>query len=87
MAKKRRRDRVEPPEPVEPTRFGVESEPWARYTGAGALLRVVTAMVYRRKYGPRPELPPVATVFVIALGWGLLIGLVWWLVALTFDRV
>ena len=69
------------PHPVEPSFYGVDQEPWARYTGTGAELRAFTAWIARRKGGaPRIRLREALMVAGIgAVVFGIL-GLVIWAV-------
>lgn len=76
----RRGKRRHAPAPITPRFHGVEDEPWARYTGAGAGLRLVAAILRPRRGGTRVALPPLtgylvgagALVGLFLLGWGLI---------------
>jgi hypothetical protein len=80
MARNERRE-PEPPHPIEPTFYGVEQEPWARYTGAAPWLRGLTAWIARRKHGGSPirtgELLVVLAVGAVVFG---LLGIAMWIV-------
>jgi hypothetical protein len=73
--KKRRAD------PIPPSRFGGEEEPWSRWAGD---LQLLTALLHRRRL--RIPGPPIFPVLVIAAVFGGLLGLLWWLVALLLDH-
>jgi hypothetical protein len=54
----------EPADRPDPVFRGVENEPWAPYAGGGSGLRLITALLGRRKQRGNLPLPPVLPVIV-----------------------
>ena len=62
-----------PEDRPEPVFRGVENEPWARYAGEGSGIRLITALLGRRKQRGNTSLPPVLPVVIAAVAFVILL--------------